>query len=155
MRNLLVGPLARCRVKSHLGWGDETCGAFKIESPIDGAHLRVIASCGAGWDHVSVSRKNRTPNYPEMVFVKNLFFRDDETVMELHVPSADHVNLHPNCLHLWRPQNVEIPRPPAWMVGPTPSQTVAESVAEGMKAQKRRARVESSGAHPDHVLASR
>jgi len=29
-----------------------------------------------------------------------------------------HLNLHKNCLHLWRPQNAEIPRPPAWMVAP-------------------------------------
>lgn len=98
--------------------GDETCGVFVIASPIDGQPLRIIASSGEGWDHVSVSRRNRCPNWPEMEHVKRLFFRDEETAMQLHVPPAEHVNYHPYCLHLWRPTNREIPRPPAIFVGP-------------------------------------
>jgi hypothetical protein len=47
--------------------------------------------------------------------------------MELHVPIAEHINLHPNCLHLWRPQDVEIPRPPAYMVGPDAMEKVNAS----------------------------
>lgn len=92
-------------------------GAFLAKSPIDGGELRIIASSDLGWDHVSVSRVNRPPNWPEMSFVKRLFFRDDETAMQLHVPVSDHINCHPNCLHLWRPHDAEIPRPPAEMVG--------------------------------------
>lgn len=58
-----------------MGWeGDSTCGAFSIPSPIDGAPLMVIASQGAGWDHVSVSRVNRCPNWPEMEKIRRLFF---------------------------------------------------------------------------------
>lgn len=91
---------------------------FRLTSPIDGGVLTVVASSGDGWDHVSVSRTNRCPNWPEMEFVKRRFFKDDETAMQLHVPEADHVNFHPFCLHLWRPYDVEIPRPPEWMVGP-------------------------------------
>ena len=98
--------------------GDETCGAFLLPSPIDKAPLYVIASSGMGWDHVSVSRANRCPDWPEMDHIKRLFFQDDETAMQLHVPPADHLSFHPNCLHLWRPQNVEIPRPPAILVAP-------------------------------------
>jgi hypothetical protein len=98
--------------------GDETCGAFNIPSPIDGAAIRVVASSDLGWDHVSVSRRNRCPNWYEMEHVKRMFFHDHETAMQLHVPPADHINCHPYCLHLWRPHDVEIPRPPAWMVGP-------------------------------------
>ena len=100
--------------------GDETCGAFFITSPIDQFPMRVIASSGEGWDHVSVSRPNRCPNWPEMEHVKRLFFKDDETAMQLHVPPADHRSYHPNCLHLWRPLDREIPRPPAIMVAPDP-----------------------------------
>lgn len=100
------------------GHGDASGGAFKVASPIDGGVLNIIASIGEGWDHVSVSRANRCPNWPEMEHVKRVFFRDHETAMQLHVPPADHINCHPHCLHLWRPHNVEIPRPPAWMVGP-------------------------------------
>lgn len=98
--------------------GDETCGMFHVPSPIDRAPIRVIASSGEGWDHVSVSRQTRCPNWPEMEHIKRLFFKDDETAMQLHVPPSDHINYHPYCLHLWRPHGVEIPRPPAYMVGP-------------------------------------
>lgn len=93
-------------------------GVFELPSPIDGQSLRVIASNGDGWDHVSVSRANRCPNWPEMEFIKRRFFKDDETVMQLHVPPSEHINFHPNCLHLWRPHNTTIPRPPPWMVAP-------------------------------------
>lgn len=99
------------------GTGDETCGSFYINSPIDKAPLCVVASSGEGWDHVSVSRRNRPPNWTEMEYVKRLFFKDDETAMQLHVPVGDHINNHPHCLHLWRPHAQEIPRPPGWMVG--------------------------------------
>lgn len=121
MRNLYLLDGYRVRhprIKAYYGtYGDDTCGVFDVPSPIDKAPLRVIASIGAGWEHVSVSRPNRCPNWPEMSFVKGCFFTDLETVMELHVPRDDHVNDHPNCLHLWRPIDGIIPRPPKWMVG--------------------------------------
>jgi hypothetical protein len=105
--------------------GDNTCGAFLVPSPIDRHPMRVIASSGHGWDHVSVSRQNRCPNWAEMEAVKRLFFKDEETAMQLHVPPSDHVNHHPNCLHLWRPTNLEIPRPPSFMVGPDTAKGVS------------------------------
>lgn len=69
------------------GPGDDRGGAFKVKSSIDGGELRIIASNGMGWDHVSVSRANRCPNWPEMEQVKRLFFRDDavRTLPELSV----------------------------------------------------------------------
>lgn len=97
--------------------GNDVCGLFEIASIIDRKPLRVIATALDGWDHVSVSRQNRPPNWPEMEQVKRLFFEDGETAMQLHVPSAEHVNNHPHCLHLWRPHAVEIPRPPGIFVG--------------------------------------
>ena len=100
------------------GWeGDHEHGAFVVPSCIDQRPLVIVASASGDWDHVSVSRKNRCPSWPEMEQIKRLFFEDDETVMQLHVPVSDHVNAHPYCLHLWRPQKVEIPRPPSIMVG--------------------------------------
>jgi hypothetical protein len=65
------------------------------------------------WEHVSVSTKNRTPNWYEMAFIKDLFWDESETVMQLHVPKSEHKNLHPHVLHLWRPLDHEIPRPPS------------------------------------------
>jgi hypothetical protein len=97
--------------------GDQTCGVFAVPSKIDRAPLMVIASSDLGWDHVSVSRKNRIPNWAEMSQIKGLFFKDDETAMQLHVPVSDHVNDHPYCLHLWRPHDNSIPRPPSCLVG--------------------------------------
>jgi hypothetical protein len=132
MRNLWVSEINRWRIRTDVGVGDETCGAFVLPSPIDGQGLRVIASSGGGWDHVSVSRTKRCPNWPEMDFVKRVFF-GDEVVMQLHVPSKDHVNYHAFCLHLWRPQSAEIPRPPAWMVGPVAGQIADEALAEGVR----------------------
>lgn len=96
----------------------EDGGAFNVPHHPTGVLLRVIASNGGGWDHVSVSLPNRTPNWREMEYIKRLFFRENEAAMQIHVPPADHINCHPNCLHLWRPQDTEIPRPPAWMVAP-------------------------------------
>lgn len=100
------------------GWaGDGTAGMFMIPSPIDQKPIAVVASSGEGWDHVSVSRPTRCPNWPEMEHIAALFFKDDETAMQLHVPAGDHVNNHPYCLHWWRPHDTDIPRPDAIMVG--------------------------------------
>ena len=101
-----------CRVQDRYG---DDYGAFLIEHRPTGAKLRVITSSGdkdIPWEHVSVSLPNRCPNWPEMAFIKDLFWLPTETVMQLHVPAEDHRNLHSYCLHLWRPINQEIPRPP-------------------------------------------
>lgn len=99
------------------GWaGDETCGAFLVPSPFDHVPMVVVASSEGDWDHLSVSRRNRTPNWREMEHVAKLFFKDDETAVQFHVPPSDHINIHPYCLHWWRSQNVPFPRPPAIFV---------------------------------------
>lgn len=97
--------------------GDEDNGCFMVPSSIDGAKLRIIAAAGLGWDHVSVSRTNRAPNWPEMSHMAQLFFKDDEVAMQLHVPRKDHINDHPYTLHWWRSHNIEIPLPPKFMIG--------------------------------------
>ena len=102
-------------------------GAFTMFND-EGRSLRIIAASDLGWDHVSVSLVDRCPTWEELELVKRTFFHDYETAMQLHVPPADHVNNHEYCLHLWRPLDVEIPRPPAMMVGDpnrTPEQTRA------------------------------
>ena len=79
--------------------------------------LRCQISNGAGWEHVSVSRASRCPSYDDMCWIVRTFWPADATVMQLHVPAADHINLHEHCLHLWRPIEQPIPRPPNWTVG--------------------------------------
>lgn len=104
------------RVEFRGSTGGETYGAFKVF--IGGRSFFIVASDGGGWDHVSVSPCNqkRCPTWDEMCAVKSMFFKDDEAVMQLHPKKADYVNRHPFCLHMWRPQQVEIPMPPKIMV---------------------------------------
>lgn len=105
-------------VRLYGDFGDATCGVFDLPCPRTGTKLLCIASTGDGWDHVSVSLKNRCPNWFEMEHVKRAFFKPDETAMQLHVPPADHISCADTCLHLWRPNDGrEIPRPPAEFVG--------------------------------------
>jgi hypothetical protein len=93
-------------------------GAFLIPYPLAGEKLRCIATAGEGWDHVSVSPhvSKRTPSWAEMSYAKATFFHEKEVVMQLHVPEEDHINVHPYCLHLWRPHDAKIPLPPKVMV---------------------------------------
>lgn len=96
--------------------GDEHNGAFEIE--IGKQTFYIIASNGGGWDHVSITPKTaeRCPKWNEMCTVKDLFFKEDEEVMQLHPAKENHINNHPYCLHLWRPQKEKIPLPPRVMV---------------------------------------
>ncbi len=92
------------------GTENDDGGAFRI--PYKGRILRIIASHGGGWDHVSVSLVSRIPNWKEMCFVKDLFFDDEECVVQYHPPRSEYKNLFPYCLHLWKPHNIEFPMPP-------------------------------------------
>jgi len=98
--------------------GNHSHGCFVLPSPIDRQGLMVVAAAGDGWEHVSVSRKNRCPNWAEMEFIKRKFWRDDEVAMQLHVKPKNQINCHPYALHIWRPYDAEIPVPPQYMVGP-------------------------------------
>lgn len=68
----------------------------------------VIWSNGDGWDHVSVSWSDHCPTWEEMCRVKEMFFLPEEAAIEYHPAKSEYVNLHPYCLHLWRPKNGEI-----------------------------------------------
>lgn len=78
--------------------------------------LKVIASWGMGWDHVSVSLERRCPTWEEMCWIKSQFFEDEECVIQYHPPKSEYVNNHPHCLHMWRPHDAEIPLPPKHFV---------------------------------------
>lgn len=73
--------------------------------------IRVIASDGQGWEHVSVSLEFRCPIWEEMCWVKNLFWDETETVIQFHPAKKFYKNIHPFCLHLWRRsgENFELP----------------------------------------------
>lgn len=93
------------------GW-DGVRGRF----PYKGEVFTFIFSWDGGWEHLSVSTPKRCPTWGEMSMFKSFFWRDDEAAMQLHPPTRTHINLHENCLHIWKPTDVDIPLPPLWMV---------------------------------------
>ena len=114
MRNLPELNKHRLQVPGYV-LGGATEGAFKFR--INGNNYFVIASSDYGWEHVSVSCPSKIPTWDIMCKIKDLFFYDDEVVMQLHPKKEDYVNNHPNCLHMWRPTNEKIPTPPSILVG--------------------------------------
>ena len=100
---------------------DGANGKFYIQGPC-GAILMIVASDGQdpeaeGWEHVSVSIPNRCPNWTEMCFVKDLFWDEEECVVQFHPPKSEYVNNHPYCLHLWRDLTADVRLPPSHLVG--------------------------------------
>ena len=95
--------------------GNDEGGWYEI--PFEGRTLIVVSSLAMGWDHVSVSLKNRCPNWREMCHIKDLFWNDDEVVIQYHPAKKDYINNCATCLHLWKPQDQVVPTPPTIMVG--------------------------------------
>jgi hypothetical protein len=100
-------------------------GLFRI--PNDGEIIRCIASDGIDspgpewkWQHVSVSIEGETrpPKWGIMCWIKDLFWEDEDWVVQFHPAKSEYVNIHPGCLHLWRPLVEKLPTPLAIMVGP-------------------------------------
>ncbi len=122
MRNYvdICDKLERARIREGPLASDERYainGAFAFGVPGDRT-IFCIASDGRGWEHVSVSlNKKRTPTWEEMCFVKELFWDDDECVVQFHPPKSAYVNNHPYVLHLWRPVNYDFRLPPQNMIG--------------------------------------
>lgn len=111
-------------------------GFFEIPHPnLYGYYFSVQCSDGEGWEHVSVTvyppRKRtkrgkptpprpepRLPGWEEMCFIKDLFWDEEERVVQYHPPKSEYVNLHPAVLHMWRPIEEAVPFPPGKLVGP-------------------------------------
>lgn len=78
----------------------------------------IIWSTGMGWDHVSVAPLNGSiPKWDDMCLVKDMFFEAEDCVVQYHPPKAEYINNMSNCLHLWRPQDQELPLPPSILTG--------------------------------------
>ncbi len=143
MRSTPNVKVEKCRVRTGHYGTDESYGMNGLFIVVvKGLHLKVIASDGGGWDHCSVSmEKNptRCPTWNEMCAVKELFFKDDETVVQFHPAKSAYINQHPYCLHLWRCQVRERELPPGWMVGARNEAELAEAVAamERLEAEDR------------------
>ncbi len=93
-------------------------GWFMIPSPNQNISLAVmVAPSDSEWQHISISTKTRCPNWQEMCFIKDLFFEDEETVVQFHPKKSEYVNMAKTCLHLWRWNKGEFPTPPKILVG--------------------------------------
>ena len=120
MRRILHPGLERARTH-----GEGLNAAFLIPGPC-GSALSIVASDGSDWaecdlpgepwEHVSVKARDkhlwRAPNWKEMCFVKDLFWTDEEWVLQFHPAKSEHVNTHPAVLHMWRLKTGAIPTPP-------------------------------------------
>jgi len=80
--------------------------------PTSRGDIKIIASFGEGWEHVSASLFYRCPTWDEMCMVKDFFWGEEDTVIQYHPAKSEYINYHPHCLHLWRPINKEILCPP-------------------------------------------
>lgn len=73
------------------------------------------------WEHVSVTVHNRgkivMPTWEQMCKIKDMFWGEDDTVVQYHPAKKDYVNRHPKCLHLWKPVGKEFLKPPKEFVG--------------------------------------
>ncbi len=99
---------------SDISYGNNGC--FIIPGPDRGKFLTVIVSDGLSWEHVSVSTKSRIPTWTEMCFIKNIFWDEEECVIQFHPPRSRYINCHPYVLHLWKPVGVALPMPRLEMV---------------------------------------
>lgn len=88
------------------GCGNLYLGGTKARAAV------VVFSWGGNWEHVSVSYPNRCPTWEEMCKVKNMFWNEDECVVQYHPPKSEYVNNYPYCLHLWRKSGENFETPP-------------------------------------------
>lgn len=100
-----------------LGDGEGNNGFFMVRLKGKTDRIRCIASDGMGWEHVSVSWADRCPTWAEMCAIKDLFWDEDDWVVQFHPAASEYVNNHPYCLHLWRPTDAVLPKPEMIMVG--------------------------------------
>ena len=96
--------------------GDDGFAALLVHPLIKDAVV-IIASWGGGWEHVSASLRKRCPSWEEMCMIKDIFWDDEECVVQYHPPKSKYVNCHPHCLHLWKKIGTEFETPPKIFVG--------------------------------------
>ena len=66
-------------------------GAFLFK--LDGKRITIIASDGLGWEHVSVSLdKKKCPNWNLMCKIKDIFWDEEDAVIQYHPRKQDYVN---------------------------------------------------------------
>jgi len=81
----------------------------------------VQASDGMGWEHVSVhiveNGKQETPTWDEMCAIKDIFWDEEDCVVQFHPPKSMYINHHEHVLHLWRSTVFEFTVPDSILIG--------------------------------------
>lgn len=107
----------RLQVLSADGEGDNLRIVGNLTDPLTRKSWYVIFTNGEGWEHMSISSRNKTPDWDTMCLAKSVFWNEDECCVEYHPRKEDYVNNHEHCLHIWKPIGVEMPTPPTIMIG--------------------------------------
>ena len=84
-----------------MGAYDVLYGKLKLSSEIECSF--VAGWNERGWEHVSVElQARRLPTWEEMCEIKDIFWNDEEEVVQIHPKKSQYVNMA-EALHLWRP----------------------------------------------------
>ena len=113
-------------MNSDSSFGNNGCFIINLSHTV---FANIIASDGEGWEHVSVhivdlklpktkiNSQERTPTWSEMCKIKDIFWDEEDCVIQFHPPKSEYVNNHKHTLHLWRPINEALPCPNSILVG--------------------------------------
>lgn len=85
-----------------------------------------------GWEHLSVSHKNKIPSWECMNEMKEMFFYDDEECFQFHPKKENYINNNEYTLHIWRRTDGKMEPPPHILVGFRPGH-----VEEDLQATKK------------------
>jgi hypothetical protein len=114
---------ARITTGDYASQKGDAYGAFVLW--FRGRQLHILASTGEdpiteGWEHVSVStdakQGQHPPSWRDMIYIKDLFWDESESVLQFHPPKAEYINNYSTCLHLWKPP-YPVVLPPSILVG--------------------------------------
>lgn len=68
------------------------------------AAINAFGHDGHIWIHASISHPDRLPTYAELCRLKESVFGKEGIAAQVFEAESNHVNIHPNCLHLWGPR---------------------------------------------------
>ena len=93
-------------------------GGFCVPYSAD-IYLICVAADRMDWEQVAVflvdgelNDVQRCPTWEEMCFVKELFWDEEDTVLQFHPKRSEYVNYHPYMLHLWKVAFLDHALPP-------------------------------------------
>lgn len=79
------------------GW--RLVGTERTESVILSAFR--LADDDTDWIHASWAGPGRVPSYEEMILLHRAVWGDTGYSYQVQAPVAQHINIHPNALHIW------------------------------------------------------